>query len=241
MLPFISTFKKWGLISLLALMLVLFIYFHLYDYLNLESIKHYQTVLQNWTNAYYPYVVAVYLLVFIILIAATIPAATLLTLLGGFLFGSIAIVYAILGITLGGLILCFAIRTSIGAHIAGHSSVWIKKMEKGFQNNAFFYLLMLRLMPICPCWISNIAAGALNVPIRTFILATIIGVTPATVIYVFAGRGLEQLLSSNTGLSLNFLMAPSIIIPLIGLACLSIFPVVYKQLKKDQENRYNKE
>jgi uncharacterized membrane protein YdjX (TVP38/TMEM64 family) len=227
-----NSLKKWFLLGLLGVMLSLFFYFHLNRYLTFETIQTYLADVQQWTELHYRSAVTIYILFFILMIACAIPGATILTLLGGFLFGISAFIYAIMGTTLGGLVLFLAIRTAIGAGIAAKSSGWIKKMEAGFQENAFHYILTLRLMPVFPCWISNIAAGALNVPIRTFIVATVLGIAPATFIYVMAGRSLDRFLLAEKAPTLAMMLTPSVFLPLLGLAILSLFPVIYKYLKK---------
>lgn len=229
--PIIIKMRKYFFLSFLLLIAFLFFYFHLYDYLTFNMLKNYQADAQHWTANHYTYAVSIYILIYAGLIACTIPCATFFTLLGGFLFGSMAILYAVFSTTLGGFILFLAVRTAIGSSIATRSTGWIKKMEQGFQQNAFHYLLSLRLMPIFPCWISNIAAGALNIPMRTFILATVLGILPATIIYVMAGRSIDKLLSANSP-PLDRIFTPSVFLPLLGLAFISLFPIIYKHVKK---------
>jgi uncharacterized membrane protein YdjX (TVP38/TMEM64 family) len=202
--------------------------------LTFETVSTYKTLIEDWTAAHYVTAVCLYLVIFILLIACTIPAATFLTIFGGFLFGFPAFVYSMLGTTLGGLLLCLAVRTSIGDRIARQKTGWLKTMERGFQDNGFYYILSLRLMPVFPCWISNISAGALNVPIRIFVAATLIGIAPATFIYTMIGRGLDKFLSNKNGPDVNLIFTPSIFFPLLGLAILSILPVLYKKIKKRQ-------
>ncbi len=225
-------FKRWSLLIILFLFLYIFFYFNLQQYLTFTTLKKYQAIAQHWTLAHYKISVMIYLLTFILLIACTIPCATLFTLVGGFLFGSIAILYAVFSITVGGSILFFAVRTALGPWITKRSSRWLSQVEKKFQQHAFHYLLLFRLMPVFPCWISNIAAGALNIPYLTFLFATVLGVTPATIIYALAGRGLEQLLEMSERPDLHLLLTPAIFFPLLGLSLLSIFPIFYKRVKK---------
>lgn len=229
--------KNWFLLFVLLGALLVFCYFHLYRYLSFQTLQHYQAATQAWTHTHYKAAVSLYLVIYIGLIACAIPCATLLTLIGGFLFGDIAIVYAMVGTTLGGCVLFYAIQTAIGVKIAERSSGWIKKMEIGFQRNAFNYLLMLRLIPIFPCWVSNVTAGILNVPLKTFIGATILGIIPATFIYVTVGQGLDKFISSGQTLNLNILFTPTVIFPFLGLALVSIFPVFYNGIKKLNQNR----
>lgn len=229
---FFNLIKKWLLLGLLATLLLSFFYFGFDQYLTFHTLKKYQTITQEWTLAHYTLAIGLYILIYIVLIACAIPCSTLFTLLGGFLFGSIAIIYAIFSLTLGGIVLFFAVRTAIGIRIATKSSGWIKNLEKGFQQNAFHYLLILRLMPVFPCWVSNIAAGALNVPLKTFVFATILGVLPATFIYVMIGRGLDTLFLGDQLPNINALLTPVIFFPIMGLVILSILPLFYKAMRK---------
>lgn len=232
MKKFFLSLQKWLLLISLLCPFCAFFYFNLHQYLSFETIKTYQSFAQEWTANHYSAAVSIYLLVFSALIACAIPCGTILTLLGGFLFGTIAIIYSMLGTTIGGLILFFAIRTAFGARIAAKSSGWVKKLESGFQRNAFNYLLMLRLVPIMPCWVINISAGVLNVPIKTFIIATMLGIFPATVIYVMVGRGLDKFFFIDQSPCISNIITPSMLLPLLGLAFLSLFPVFYKTINR---------
>jgi uncharacterized membrane protein YdjX (TVP38/TMEM64 family) len=228
-LPFI---KRYFFLGILLIAFISFFSLHLSNYLTITTLKDYQHTVQQWAITHYSIAIIVYMLIFAILIACTIPCATFLTLVGGFLFGNIAFFYALFSTTLGGFILFFAIRNAVGTRIINNSRGWIKKFEHGFQENAFNYLLTLRLIPIFPCWISNITAGLLDVPIKTFLTATIIGVAPSTLIYAMAGRGLGKILSNEKMPIAELIFTPSIILPLFGLALLSIAPVIYKSIKK---------
>ncbi len=223
--------KKWFLLIILALACCLFYSTHLHHYLNLHTIHLYRSHIEQWTAHHYTSAVGIYILSLTTLVACGIPCGTILTVLGGLLFGIIAILYAIVGTTCGGLILFFAVRTSLGAHIAAKSRGWIKSMEHGFQRNAFTYLLMLRIVPIFPCGVSNIAAGALNVKVKTYVTATTLGILPATVIYVMLGRGLDELLGEQT-ISTALILSPTMLLALLGLALLSLSPLIYKAVKK---------
>lgn len=229
--------KRWSLLWLLCLLSIAFFYFHLYDYLTFSAIKTYQAKIIAWTNSHYLAATGLFLLIYTVMISCAIPGGTIMTLLGGFLFGIYAYFYVVFGSVVGGLVLFFAVRSAIGARIAAQRSNWIKKLEKGFQKNAFHYLLMLRLVPVFPCWLSNISAGALNVPVRTFVLATIIGVTPATLIYVLVGRGLDKIIAAEPATGMRIFLAPSILLPLIGLALLTLIPVIYKSVRKNNKMR----
>lgn len=227
---FIFRIRKFFLLGILVISASIFFYFHLADYFTLDAIKSYKILAEQLTAEHYSAIVICYIIAFTFMIACAIPGATILTLVGGFLFGNIAFFYAMFSTTAGGLLLFLAVRSAIGPYIARIASGKIKNLEAGFQSNAFNYLLGLRLVPIFPCWISNISAGMFNVPIKTFLFATILGIAPATLIYVLAGRSLDTLLDEKTPI-LNIIFTPGIFLPLLGLAFLSLFPVIYKRVK----------
>jgi len=228
--------KKWLLPGLLLCMACIF-YFHFYGYLSLSSVQKYYLDVQQWTNTHYKLAVSLYVLLYTLMVASTIPCATVLALLGGFLFGLEAVIYAVFSTTMGGVILYLVVRTSFGHRIAVKSDSWIKKLEEGFKKNAFNYLLMLRLTPIFPCWISNVTAGLLNVPLKTFVLATVIGVFPATLLYVIIGQDLDKLIANDHFSFSDVIFTPAIFFPLLALAFLSIIPIIYKSVKKHFEKR----
>lgn len=228
--------KNWLLPGLL-LLFGLLIYFKFHHYLSINAIQQYHGGIQHWTGTHLKTAVALYVFIFILLVACAIPCATAFALLGGFLFGMSAVIYAVFSTTMGGTFLYLAVRTSFGHRIAKKSSGWIKKLESGFKQNAFNYLLMLRLTPVFPCWLSNITAGLLNVPLKTFILATVIGIFPATCFYVLIGQGLDKLISDEQFSISNLVFSPTTFFSLLFLALLSILPVIYKGVKKHIETR----
>lgn len=230
-----SFIRRWLPLTLLVTLFILFFIFRLHHYLTFEAISQYQSVIKQWTMTHHYMAVTLYILIFIVLLACAIPGGTVLCLVGGFLFGWKAFFYALFATTVGGLLLCLAVRSAFGPSVIKRRYQWIKNVERGFQKNAFYYLLMLRVMPFCPCWVSNISAGALNVPIRTFLLATIIGVAPSTLIYVLAGRSLDKIFIMAPSQGFAILMTPSILFPLVGLALLSLAPIFYKAIKKSAQ------
>lgn len=224
--------KNYALLGLLIAVLLVFFHWDLYRYISVESLRLYQDSAIWWTETHYLATVSVYILLYIVMIACAIPCATLLTLIGGFLFGVSAFWYAIFSTTVGGVILFLAIRSAIGSRLAAKSTGWVKRLEKGFKRNAFNYILMLRLVPILPCWVSNITAGVLNVRLLTFITATVLGIIPATLIYVLVGRGLDKILANETMPLSQIVLSPEVFFPLLALAILSLIPIIYKTVKK---------
>ena len=105
------------------------------------------------------------------------------------------------------------------------------KLEAGFQKNAFTYVLALRLIPAAPFWVVNIIPALLGMRLNQFVLATFIGITPGTLIYVWVARSFDTLLSRGQNPDLSVLSDPSVIVPLLILALLSFIPIFWKLLK----------
>ena len=97
------------------------------------------------------------------------------------------------------------------------------------KKDAFFYLLTLRLIPVMPFWLTNVAAGLIAIRVSTFAAATLIGIFPVAAIYAGVGSGLGSLFDSGQPLSLHAVITPKVLLPLAGLAVLSALPIVYQR------------
>ena len=117
---------------------------------------------------------------------------------------------------------------------AKRTSGFMAKLEAGFQKNAFSYLLALRLMPAAPFWIVNIAPALLGMRLNHYVLATFIGITPGTLIYVWVARSFDILLSRGQSPDFSVLSEPAIIVPLFALGLLSLAPTLWKRLRAHQ-------
>lgn len=212
-----------------------FFYFHLYQYLTVENIRAHRHLFLSWTRHHYLETVAIYMLAFIIAEATAIPGSTFFAIVGGFLFGTlIAAFYAVLCITTGGILFFLAVKMSLGDWLvskSGKANNSIKKWEVGFQQNAFSYLLMLRLFPFIPFWTINAAAGILGVRLKTFAVATLIGITPGIILCTSIGHGLDSIFSYEQLTGYMWLFQSKLILPVVGLAFLSFLPLIYTWLK----------
>lgn len=223
------------LITLLGL-LVLFFSFRLDKYLTYTSLQAHQALLISWTKAHYFTSVIIFMSVYTLAVAVSVPGALFLTLAGGFLFGVVwGAILVIISATVGATILFFALRTSLGNWVAKSASHWIDLMRQGFQKNAFSYLLTLRLVPLFPFWVVNIVPALLDVDAKTFILATFFGIIPGSIVYVMVGNGLSHVFATNQTPNLSIIFFPEILIPLLALATLSLIPVGYKWLHPNRK------
>lgn len=220
---------RWLPLSLILLLLICFFYFHLYRFFTFDTLKQHKIQLFAWTEQHKLRTIILFMLVYILSVAASFPGATFLTVLAGFLFGIfIGTLSVVISATIGSIIIFLAVKTSFGHLLATHTSKHIKKMEAGLRENAFNYLLILRLLPIFPFWVVNIVPALLNIRLSTFVIATFLGIIPCTLIYVSLGHGLNHILNLDQTPDLKIIFEPKIIIPLILLSLFALLPVVYK-------------
>ena len=218
---------------ILIIGLFLFFYFRLYRFLSFESLKEHRQWLLDLTNQHYIYSALAFIAIYIIATAISIPGAVFLTVLGGFLFGyTWGTLYVVVSTTIGASSLFLAAKTAFGGLLADRAGPWVRKMENGFQENAFSYLLLLRFIPLFPFWIVNIAPAIIDVRFRTFVIATFIGIIPGSFVYALLGNGLGSLFAQGKTPDMTIILHPSVIVPLIALGILSIVPILYKRLTK---------
>ena len=168
----------------------------------------------------------VYIMVYAILVALSVPGAAVLTIAGGFLFGTwIGGLCAVIGATLGATGIFLAARGGLGG-LAQRAGRFVGKLEAGFRADAFNYLLVLRLVPIFPFWLVNLVPALVGVRLPTYVLATFLGIVPGTFVYASLGNGLGSLVEEP---DLAIIFRPSLLVPIVGLALLALIPVGYKR------------
>jgi uncharacterized membrane protein YdjX (TVP38/TMEM64 family) len=226
-----SNIKRFIPLTLLIIGLALFFYFKLYRYLSFTQLKAHRDWLLQWTKTHYALAVLAYFVIYIVAVAISIPGAIFLTLTGGFLFGILfGTLYTVIAATLGATLLFISVKTAFGTWFANKANTWVSRMQQGFQKNAFYYLLFLRLIPLFPFWAVNIVPALLNMRLRSFILATFIGIIPGSLVYVALGNGLQDLFATNQTPNLSIIFKPTILLPILALAVLSLVPILYKKM-----------
>jgi len=154
----------------------------------------------------------------------SLPGAALMTLLGGFLFGSVlGMLYVNVGATIGATLAFLASRYLFHDWVQRRFGDRLAAFQAGFSRNAFSYLITLRLIPLFPFFLVNLLSGLTNVRTRTYIAATALGIIPGSFVYTFAGR---QLGTIN---SVAEIASPGVLLALTFLGLLSLSSVLYRK------------
>lgn len=227
---------SWSRIIPLLMLIVaigLAFYFRLDRYLSFDNLKQHRHALLAWTNQHYIVTVLSFMALYIVAVALSLPGAVFLTLTSGFLFGIIlGTIYTVVSATLGSTAVFIVVRFSLGEWLEQKAYSWAKKMQKGFQNNAFQYLLFLRLVPLFPFWVVNIVPAVFNVRLPIFMLTTFLGIMPGSFVYVLLGNGLGHIFDKGQTPNLGIILEPQILAPLVGLGILALIPTIYKQIRR---------
>jgi len=217
---------------LLVLGLGLVLAFDLDRYITFESLKDHREFLSEWVAQRGALAAVAFIALYTVSTALSVPGAAVLTVTGGFLFGAVlGTILSVTGATIGAVAVFAAAKTGLGEPLRAKAGPRLKKMEAGFQKNAFNYLLMLRLIPVFPFWLINLASAFLGVPVGTFFAATFVGIIPGGFVFALVGAGLGSIFDRGEEFSLSGIMTPEIVAALIGLALLSVAPVAYKKFK----------
>lgn len=228
-----SSLMRFLPLLIIGLALAAFFYFEGYKYISFDALKENRAALVSFVEDNWLLAIIGFILVYITLVAISFPGAGFLTIFGGFLFGLWAGTLAVaVGATLGAIIIFMIVKYAAGDALTSRASGFIKKLESGFQKDAFSYLFTLRLIPAVPFWALNIAAGAVNMKLRDYSLATFIGILPATFVYVSIGNGIGAKLDSNEPFSLAGAMTDwRVLLPIAGLIILSMIPIMARRFK----------
>lgn len=223
--------KKFLPLSIILIMIVCAWYLGLQDYVNLDTIKSQRSELLNIVSDR-PYIsILAFVSMYIISVALSLPIATVLTLLGGFLFGRwLGTFLIVISATMGASILFLAAKSAIGTTLRQKAGPLYKKIESNMNQNAIGYLLFMRLVPIFPFFLVNIVPALFNIRLTPYLATTFFGIIPGTFVYANVGRELGTIESLSDLISTKTLIA----FTLLGL--FALLPVIIKQVNLYKSN-----
>lgn len=219
----------------------------LHRYLTLEALVHHRDELAALVRDHPALAMAIFLGVYVLVTALGLPGGLILTAVGGLLFGTlIGGSIAIVGATIGASLIFLVARTAAGTVLTERAGPLAARLSANFRTNAFNYLLFLRLVPAFPFFLVNLVPALCGVPLRTYVLATAIGIIPGTFAFASVGTGLDSIVAAQSeryhacvasgapGCRVDFdplaALTPQMLIALVALGLLSLLPVVARRL-----------
>ena len=205
------------------------------DYLNFDQLAQNQEALQAWRDSNFILASLVFVAIYVVIVAFSLPGAAIASLAGGFLFGLFpGALYNIGAATIGATAIFLAARMGFGEALSAkmeQSEGAVKKIKDGLREDEVSYLLIMRLIPAVPFFVANLVPAFVGVGLKRFIWTTFVGIIPGGVIYTWVGSGLADVFAKGETPNLGIIFEWQILGPLLGLAGLALLPIILKKLR----------
>lgn len=199
-------------------------------YLTFENLQTQKDILHGFVDKNYLLAIIIFMLIYSVSVAFSIPGATILTLAGGLVFGTVlGAIYVNVGATSGAIGVFIFARYLLGAKLQEKYADKLAKFNNEIEINGYSYLLTLRFIPLFPFWMINLFAGLTKIPLRTYVWTTAIGILPGSLVYTYTGNQLNTINSVSDIFSWNILLA----FVLLGL--LALIPTILNHIKRKKK------
>jgi len=221
------------IIGLLFAAVILFFYLSgIGEYITLGYLKSRLNEFLDYYESHKLLVIALYGAVYVLFTAFSLPGAVVLTLAGGAIFGVLTGTLVVsLSSTTGATMAFIGARYMFRDWIEKKYRGNLAKFSEGVAENGFSYLLFLRLVPIFPFFIINVVMGLTRVDLKTYVVASWIGMLPGTFVFIYAGAQLSGIDSIGSVMSGRVLLA------FLMLGILALLPVFYKKTRWGESNK----
>ncbi len=213
--------------------------FTLRDYLSFDALRENREALIAFRDQNYLLTVLGFVVAYVVIVAFSLPGATIATLTGGFLFGVFpGVLYNVCAATLGAVVIFLAAQWGLGERLKQRmdaSEGLVRKISAGIDDNQWSMLFFIRLVPVVPFFVANLVPAFLGVPLLRFVISTFLGIMPGALVFTSVGAGLGAVFARGETPDLGIIFEPHILLPILGLCALSLLPVAIKTFsgKKD--------
>jgi len=205
------------------------------DYLTFDTLRENREALLAFRDAHYLAVVAAFMAIYVLIVAFSLPGATIATLTGGFLFGLFPGVFLILvSATIGATIIFLAARFGFGEALSARmdaSSGRVRRISEAIRENELAALFLIRLVPLVPFFVANLLPALVGVSLHRYVFTTFFGIMPGTAVYTWVGAGLGAVFARGESPNLSIIFEPMVLGPILGLCALALLPIVLKALR----------
>jgi uncharacterized membrane protein YdjX (TVP38/TMEM64 family) len=218
------------ILGLMAILAALFFYLDLGRFLTLAALRENRQQLAAYYGAHRLAAVLLFMALYILQTALSLPGAAILSLAAGAIFGAaLGTLYANLAATIGATLAFLATRFLFHDLVQRRFGERLEKLNRELEERGLNYLLFLRLVPVFPFFLINLAAGLTRLPLRTFIIGTMVGIIPGGFVYCNAGASLATITTLGEVASFRVLGS----FALLGL--FALLPVVYSKFRGSGE------
>lgn len=209
--------------------------FTLKDYLSFQALADNREALIAFRDANYIATMGVFILAYALIVAFSLPGATIATLTGGFLFATFpGALFNITGATIGATLIFMAARMGLGDKLSERlnaSRGMVRKIKAGIDENQWEMLFLIRLIPVVPFFVANLVPAFVGVPLWRYMLTTFLGIMPGAVVYTSIGAGLGEVFARGETPNLGIIFEPHVLLPILGLSALALLPMILKAIR----------
>ena len=223
--------KKLLIFALVAALVFLFFWFDLQRFLTLEALKGNRQALAEYHAGHGFLMVAGFMAVYIVQTALSLPGAAILSLAAGAIFGAaMGTLYAVIAATIGATLAFLVTRYLLRDMVLARFGPKLEGLNRELEQRGLNYLLFLRLVPLFPFFLINLAAGLTRLPLRTFFIGTLVGIIPGGFVYCNAGASLATITS------LRGIASPRVLGSFALLGFFALVPAIYSRMKPRKES-----
>ena len=206
------------------------------DTLTFDTLRANREALIAFRDQHYLLSGLVFVGVYIVMVAFSLPGATLATLTGGFLFGLFpGALFNVTAATIGTCLLFLAAKWGLGERLSARLDAGdgaVRRIKDGIRENELSVLFLMRLVPAVPFFVANLIPALVGVSLARFAFTTFFGIIPGGVVYTWVGAGLSEVFARGETPNLGIIFEPQILGPIIGLCVLAALPILLKILRK---------
>lgn len=214
-------------------------FFTLRDYLTFDTLRENREALLAFRDANFIGIVAVFIAIYFVIVAFSLPGAAVASVTGGFLFGlGLGATFNVIAASLGAFAIFLAARWGLGKTLAAKmdaSDGALKKLKDGLRENEISVLFLLRLVPAVPFFVANLLPALVGVKFRNFAFTTVLGIIPGAIVFTWIGVGLGEVFDRGENPDLSLLWEPQVIGPILGLSALAALPILIKAIRGRKE------
>ncbi len=214
--------------------------------ISFETLARHHDALRNFVAAHHAGALAGYIALYTAAVGLSLPVGAYLTVIGGILFGTVlGAIAAVAGASAGAIVIFLIAKSALGDYLLRRAGPAVEKIAEGFREDAFSYLLFLRLVPVFPFWLVNLVPAVCGVRLAPFAAATVLGIMPAAFALAFVGSGLQSVIQAGQSAYAGCLAAggsdcrlelraadvltPQLVAALVALGLLALIPVMVKR------------
>ncbi|PIE11611.1 MAG: hypothetical protein CSA72_00355 [Rhodobacterales bacterium] len=205
------------------------------DWLSFETLRENRAQLLAFRDSHYTAALLLFVAAYVAIVAFSLPGALAATLTGGFLFGIFpGVLLNVTGATIGAIAIFLAARWGLGERLAARMEAgegMVKRIKDGIDENQWSMLFLIRLVPVVPFFAANLIPAFVGVPLRRFAISTFLGIIPGGLVYTSVGAGLGETFDRGEAPDLGIILAPHILLPILGLCLLAALPLLLKALR----------